>query len=71
MGRKDIFLKESILLKEKRRPSGRLWPERRKDPASIGKHLDLFGNLRGRNPRLKAPNDRSFNVCIGREDMGF
>jgi len=71
MGRRDVFLTAPILPKGKRRSSERSWPGGRKDPSSIGRHLDQCGNLRGQNSLLKATNERLFNINIGREDIGF
>jgi hypothetical protein len=71
MGRRDVFLRAPILPRGKRRSSERSRPEGRRDPSSIGKHLDQCGNLRAQNSRLNARDERLFNVNIGREDIGF
>jgi hypothetical protein len=71
MGRRDVFLRTPVLPKGKRRPSERSWLERKKYPSSIGRHLDQFGNLRGKNSLLKAKNQRLSDVNIGREDIVF
>jgi hypothetical protein len=71
IGRRDIFLRAPVLPRGKTRSSEQSWPEGRKDSSPIGRHLYPCGNLRGQNSRLKATNERRFNVSIGREDIGF
>jgi hypothetical protein len=71
MRRKDIFPPRPIILTGKRRSAESSWPEEKRNPSSIGRHLDQCGDLRGRNSRLKTTDERLFNVNIGREDIGF
>jgi hypothetical protein len=71
MGRRDVFLRATVLPRGKKRSSERSRPEERKNPSLIGRHLDQCGNLRGPNSLLKAITEKLFNVNIGREDIGF